>query len=419
MRAGYGKNLRNYLSLNTQPKILLDLGGDMFDTATVDTNILIFEKGKSKEKIKVCDLSKMSDKNIDLKNITETQSFVMDTPKPDKLWTLMNNSTANLKEKIERIGTPLSNWGLNIKFGIKTGFNEAFIIDTETKTKILNNCQSNEERQRTEEIIKPVLRGRDINKYSYNWYDLWLVSTFPSLQINIDNYQSLKKYLQSFCKKINQTGEIYIDVNGVKQKSRKKTGNKWFETQDQIAYYKEFDKEKIIFPRIVKSPMFMYDTKGYYGEATSNIITGENLKYLTAFLNSSIVYKIFNMFYEGGGISGEIKLNRLEMIPIPQITQENKHIAEKLESIVDEILEVKAMSEEDFKKIYTDKIEVLASVVVPGEKVTLMSDKRMALFKKDYQNIDFYIAKLENQIDEIVYKLYDLTGEEIAIIEDK
>ncbi|MCT4575108.1 MAG: Eco57I restriction-modification methylase domain-containing protein [Alphaproteobacteria bacterium] len=377
MRAGYGKSLRNYISEKTQPLQLLDLGSDIFDTATVDTNILTFGKNKPNKNMQVCDLSKISEKTTDLNNIINKNSFDMEIPKTDNLWTLMDKKTSSLKEKIEKIGTPLKDWDIEIRRGFLTGYNEAFIINTQTRNEILSGCQSEEELEKTKEIIKPVLRGRDINKYSYEWKDLWGIGTFPVRSINIEEYPSLKFFLQGFGKKLAQTGEVYIDSYGKKQRSRKKTKNKWFETQDPNAYYKEFEKEKIIFPRIVKSPMFMYDTKGYYGEATSNIITGEKLKYLIAFLNSSVVYKIFNMFYEGGGIQGEIKLNRLEMIPIPKIIEKNKELYTDLELLVDEILKA----------------------------------------KEESSNVD--TSDLEEKIDAMVYKLYDLTQEEINIIEGK
>ncbi|EMX9391823.1 class I SAM-dependent DNA methyltransferase, partial [Campylobacter jejuni] len=144
--------------------------------------------------------------------------------------------------KIERIGTPLKEWhGLNIYRGILTGYNEAFIITTEKRNEILANCKDEAEKERTAKLIRKMLRGRDIKRYSYEWAGLWVIGTFPSLKLDIEQYPALKQYLSQFLPRIEQSGE---------KGCRKKTSNKWFETQDNIAYYEEFEKEKIVYPNM-------------------------------------------------------------------------------------------------------------------------------------------------------------------------
>lgn len=152
-----------------------------------------------------------------------------------------------IKEKIEAVGTPLKYWDVKINYGIKIGYNKAFIIDGAKKDELIA------EDPKSAKIIKPILRGRDIRRYHANFADLWLIATFPALKHDIDDYPAVKKYLKSFGKKMNQTGETLINNSGKKEKSRKKTSNKWFETQDQIGYYEEFEKEKIIYPNSTKS----------------------------------------------------------------------------------------------------------------------------------------------------------------------
>ena len=100
-----------------------------------------------------------------------------------------------LKKKIEAIGTPLKDWDIQINYGIKTGCNEAFIISTEKRKEILDDCQTEDERKRTAELIRPILRGRDIKRYGYEWAELWLIATFPSRHYNIDEYPAVKQYL--------------------------------------------------------------------------------------------------------------------------------------------------------------------------------------------------------------------------------
>ncbi len=101
-------------------------------------------------------------------------------------------------------------------------------------------------KKKNEEIIRPILRGREIEKYSTVWDGGYLVGIFPALKIDIDKYKSVKEYLNSFQPKLNQTGETFINSEGKEEKTRKKSYNKWYETQDPIAYYKEFEKEKIV-----------------------------------------------------------------------------------------------------------------------------------------------------------------------------
>ncbi len=165
------------------------------------------------------------------------------------------------------MGIPLKDWDIQINYGIKAGYNEAFIIFTEKRNEILANCKDADERKRTEELIRPILRGRDIKRYGYEWANLYLIATFPARHYDIEDYPSVKDYLLSFaeenlrnagyewvadshladfCKqKLAQTGK-FVEIAGEKitigispEKARKKTSNKWFETQDCISYWKE------------------------------------------------------------------------------------------------------------------------------------------------------------------------------------
>ena len=161
-------------------------------------------------------------------------------------WSILSDIERSIKAKVEAIGTPLKDWDIQINYGIKTGFNDAFIIDSSKRDEILDACQSEDERQRTAEIIRPILRGRDIKRYGYEFADQYIIATFPSKQYNIDDYQALRKFLLSFgMERLEQTGKEYI-INGEKVKARKKTNNKWFETQDNISYWDDFSQPKII-----------------------------------------------------------------------------------------------------------------------------------------------------------------------------
>lgn len=152
-------------------------------------------------------------------------------------WVILSPIEQSIKRKIEAVGTPLKDWDIQINYGIKTGYNDAFIISTDKRNEILANCQSDEERKRTDELIRPILRGRDIKRYGFEWANLWLIATFPARHYDIEDYPSVKQYLLSFgIERLEQTGQTHI-VNGEIVKARKKTSNKWFETQDSISYW--------------------------------------------------------------------------------------------------------------------------------------------------------------------------------------
>ena len=140
-------------------------------------------------------------------------------------WVILSPIEQSIKRKIESVGTPLKDWDIQINYGIKTGFNDAFIINTEKRNEILDNCSSEEERTKTAELIRPILRGRDIKRYGYNWADLWLIATFPSRHYDIEMYPAVKAHLLSFGKeRLEQTGKKYI-INGEEIKARKKTSD--------------------------------------------------------------------------------------------------------------------------------------------------------------------------------------------------
>ncbi|WKL44883.1 Eco57I restriction-modification methylase domain-containing protein [Flavobacterium sp. ZE23DGlu08] len=169
MRAAYGESLRKYLVEKTNPIILIDFGGvQVFDTATVDTNILMGLKSNYINETQACVFNKdfNSTSINDFINENSTQTFF----KNDS-WVVLSAIEKQIKDKIEKIGTPLKNWDVQINYGIKTGYNEAFIIDGKKKEELIK------EDAKSAEIIRPILRGRDIKKYSYEFADLWLINT--------------------------------------------------------------------------------------------------------------------------------------------------------------------------------------------------------------------------------------------------
>ena len=223
-------------------------------------------------------------------------------------WVILSPIEQSIKKKIEAVGAPLKDWDIQINYGIKTGFNDAFIISTEKRKEILANCQSDEERQRTEELIRPILRGRDIKRYGYEWADLWLIATFPSRHYDIELYPAVKEYLLSFgIERLEQTGTVH-KINEEKFKSRKKTNNKWFETQDSINYWEDFNKPKVMWKIIGCNINFCFDENRLICNNAVDIMVGKK-DYLIQFvglMNS----KLFDWYLkltteaevQGGGI---------------------------------------------------------------------------------------------------------------------
>ncbi|MDH7554070.1 MAG: Eco57I restriction-modification methylase domain-containing protein [Spirochaetota bacterium] len=385
MRAGYGEKLRRYL-IKFNPLILIDLGPGVFENATVDTNILLIQKSSPNTNRQSDNNSLSSESQFSLRALTLTKENTIDISKQlyekgviiSKLtkdaWFIGSSAEQKLKEKIERIGKPLKDWDVNIYYGIKTGLNEAFIITTEKRNEILANCNDEEERKRTEAIIKPILRGRDIKRYYYEWAGLWVIGTFPALGLNIDEYPALKKYfLDNFdIRQLEQSGKKYPERGF---NARKKTDNEWFETQDTIAYYPEFEKEKVVWQRITQEPTFCLVEPNVFILDSMAFFVGNNLKYVMALLNSKLIYKYVNMVVHQYGFTGFRLSNQyVEIIPLPPITPANKSIVLQIEVIVDKILAA----------------------------------------KKQDKNAD--ISERERKIDRLMYSLYELTEEEIKII---
>ena len=237
----------------------------------------------------------------------------------------------SIKRKIEAVGTPLKDWDIQINYGIKTGYNDAFIIDTAKRDEILANCQSEDEHKRTAELIRPILRGRDIKRYGYNWAGLYLIATFPSRHYDIEQYPAVKEYLLSFgIERLEQTGKEH-NVNGEKIKARKKTSNKWFETQDSISYWEDFSKPKIIYPNMTKYMPFVYDEANFLTNQKCFIITGQNMAYLNAFLNSSLFKYCFrDSFPELQGGTRELSKIFFDKIPVKLVSLEQNEIFRKI-----------------------------------------------------------------------------------------
>lgn len=331
MRAGYGEKTRGFFAKHTNPKYLIDFAGvKIFDNATVDTNILIFGKGQNEYQTRCAVTDKLNKDS--LKNLSDfvQQQHTICNFSNEQSWVILSPIEQSIKQKIESVGTPLRDWDIKIYRGVLTGYNDAFIISTEKRDEILANCQTEEERLCTAELIRPILRGRDIKRYGYNWADLWLIATFPSRHYDIEMYPAVKAHLLSFGKeRLEQTGKKYL-INGEEIKARKKTSNKWFETQDSISYWDDFLLPKIVYPNMTKYLPFVYDDKKHLTNQKCFIITGENVAFLTAFFNSSLFKFCFrDSFPELQGGTRELSKIFFDKIPVIQVDFPTNEVFEK------------------------------------------------------------------------------------------
>lgn len=361
MKAAYGKSLRKYL-LKFNPIKLVLLGPRVFEKTTVDTNILISQKSTFTNSLK----------GIKINGTAQVESlrigqFIKITNTSDHEWILADSKVSSLKNKIVLHGKKLKDWDISINFGIKTGLNEAFIIDQVKRDELINADPN------SQEVIKPILRGREISKYLSHWNGVYIIATFPALNIKINNYTAIKNYLESFLPRIEQSGIEYPVDSGIVIKSRKKTVNKWFETQDPISFYKEFQEEKLIWKRIGSSLRFSYSESEIYCLDSTCIATGEKIKYLTALLNSKLS-KYF--LYETAPRTG----------------------------MGDLIISVQAL-----EPLYVHYPNYIEEEIVVGLFDEIYDKKRKNL------NSDTYL--LENRIDTIVFKINHLDFEECKIID--
>ena len=358
MRAGYGKELRQYFIAKTNPVLLIDFAGiKIFDAATVETNILIAKKESYTQNTLACIISNTDDLNK-LSVLVQQQAVECNFAENDS-WIILSAIEQSIKRKIEAVGTPLKDWDIRINYGIKTGFNEAFVITTDKRNEILANCQTEDERTRTAELIRPILRGRDIKRYSYDWANLWLINTHNGIKgkiprIQIENYPAIKAHLDQYWEKIS---------------TRADKGDTPYNLRN-CAYMEDFSKPKIVWGEISDKSKFAFDFSGeYIPEATTFYLNGEYIEYLLTALNSSVSEWLFSKTGTTTGV-GTIRWKKytIEQLIVakPNYEQQKEHLA------AFENLKAGKMSVSDFK---------------------------------DFSN-------------KLMYKIYELTNEEIRAIEN-
>jgi hypothetical protein len=282
MRTDYGKVTRNYFGTKCNVRFVVDFGmGQMFDSATTYTNILLLTKQNPSETILLCRVKNDYKLQIPLEEYVLHNLVEVENPK-DNSWVVYDKNEYALIKRIEAQGIPLKKWDIQINRGILTGFNEAFIIDTETRDRLVK------EDPKSAEIIKPILRGEDVKAYVPEWANKWLINTHNGVKakdiapINVEkDYKAVYKWLSQFKPQLEK---------------RLDKGNHWTNLRN-CAYVEEFNKPKIIYPNMTKYLPFVYDKGSFFTNQKCFIITGQHLGYLTAFLNSKLFRFAFREYF--------------------------------------------------------------------------------------------------------------------------
>ena len=303
MRAGYGEKIRGFLAHNTNPILLVDFAGiKVFEGATVDTNILLFSKEKNEGKT----LSVSLTKDVQLGR-GELCQYVQQHATPSAFtssesWVILSPMEQSIKRKIEAVGKPLKDWDIQINYGIKTGCNEAFIIDEAKRAEILSNCQSDDERERTEAIIRPILRGRDIRRYGYDWAGLYIVYIPWHFPLHLDptitgaSEKAEEAFKTSYPSVYNHL-EGYKDI--LKKRNQAETGIRyeWYALQRWGAnYWEEFEKPKLFYADICRQLNFCYSEE-YVICSNSAYFISSGQRDIILYLEKYLNHRLINWYY--------------------------------------------------------------------------------------------------------------------------
>jgi hypothetical protein len=378
MRANYGKPLRKWMKQQHIVEIA-DFGDlPVFQQATTYPCILVIKKSSSSKIFKASQIKNLHFPNL-YDYINQISYEVNQTSLDVSGWSLVDKKTQKLIDKLFKTGVPLEKYVKNkIYRGVLTGLNEAFVIDASIRDKLIA------EDPKSEELIKPFLLGRDIKRYRRPHSERYLI--FTRRGISIDQYSAIKKYLRQYKERLTPRPANW---KGNKWPGRKPGSYQWYEIQDAIDYYNEFEKPKIIYPNICKRPEFAFDENGLYANQKCFIISVDD-RYLLGILNSSVTFFLFTSilpklrgdFYE----PSYVYFKKFPICTINFSKSSEKKLHDQMVNLVDQMLNLN-------KKLNNAKL--------PQEKNLLQRQ----------------IETTDKQIDQLVYKLYDLTNEEIKIVE--
>lgn len=338
MNAAYGKKFRKYLLQETNPTLLIDFSKTViFPAAVVFVNILKFKKENNRNVL--IGVRAQADFQIGKTDLYEyvLQNSVQLSDLNEDNWAVAEKQDFEITKRIDEIGTPLRKWNVQFYAGIKTAMNPAFHINADTRLELVR------EDQRNSEIIKPMLRGKDIKRWVYHYQNLYLINAhngireknIPRIDV-VNDYPTIYEYLQQFYDKNSPRAIKNLDGTYQTLKNRADQGEHWTNLRN-CAYLEEFEKEKIVWIEISDRANYCMDTEGYYLTNSAYFLTGDNLKFLLAVLNSRLMD--FYFYQKTAQIAGGRKRytkQYVELLPIPQIT--DSMLLQKFETIVDYLI---------------------------------------------------------------------------------
>ena len=358
MQTGYGKPLRSYL-LENQLQAIIDFGDlQVFEEATTYPCILNASKQSNSDSFVSAAVRTLNYSNGFAAYLESISNEITSEALNDETWVISSGGDQKLLSIVKSRCISLAEYINDKQFrGIVTGLTEAFLVDDEEKAQMVMKDP------KSSELLKPVLRGRTIKKWYAEQDNLWLIGTFPVLNISIDDYPAVRDHLLRFGRKrLEQSGE---------EGSRKKTSSDWFETQDNIAYWQEFEMPKIMYQKFQVKPCFIYDDQELYCNDSMWIISKAD-KVLLAILNSRMGWWLISKYCTAIQNGFQLIWKYFGQIPIPSINLEQSKL---ITLLVDEVLTT----------------------------------------KKSAPNAD--TTTLETEIDQLVYQLYGLTEDEIKVVE--
>lgn len=429
MLVSYGKELRKFMA-KTDLQQILNFGDiQFFDEATIYVCIFVTRKASERNNdVLALSLNKKTYHGDFLNEIPiQLASYPAETFGESE-WIIQPKAHFEILKKMQK-GTTLKEMPISINYGIKTGYNDAFFIDGATRERLIA------EDPKSAELIKPLLRGRDLHAWIPEWNELYLICTFPALQVDIEHYNAVKDHLLSF-------GKERLEQSGVKG-ARKKTPNKWYETQDTINYYKEFSKPKIMYPNMTSLFPFIYDEKGFFGNDKTFIITANdesvNLKFITAILNSKLcklwiwyncpelqggTREIRKVYFENFRIPLDVDqqpladLTDLQMCQVRQLQEKRSRFHRRLTGNFDGLKITTAL--QTFEQL--DFVAFTKELKKQKIKLTLIQQDEWEDYFNQYreacQTLSQQITQTNNEIDQRVFDLYGLTEEEREIVMD-
>ncbi len=317
MRSDFGQAIRQFLTSATNPLLLVDFPGQkLFTKATVETCILLLSADSNQHRMQACSTVKR-EKGL--------YAYVHDHLTPCDFngtedWVIRSGKDMEILLKVNATCKYLTSWHPILYRGLLTGRNDVFIVNDNIRQEILGNCQSEEERKRTVDLFKPLLKGRDLKSYEVNFADRWLIHTHNGIKdqetkeiiiprIDINDYPALKAYL---------------DANSDKIGNRTDQGDTFYNLRNCV-YWPEFEKPKLIWGDVADIPKFYLDESGYYGDNTTYCMGGEHLIYLLVYLNSPLSAYLFSKLGNTTG-AGTIRWQKfkVEQQLVPNISSEEE-----------------------------------------------------------------------------------------------